>query len=120
MKARAPLVISGDLHAVAAGQIRRSGIHELAKNPVTVVAAGPIGTDPKGWPFTARGTRPQVPNHLELHEHFPAVEQHGFTLLDFFPGGMQLQFFRWDRNTQSIEDIDELGPFHTLDIARPG
>jgi hypothetical protein len=55
-----------------------------------------------------------------MHQHFPPVEQHGFTLLDFFPGRMQLQFFRWDRNTQSVEDIDELCPFHILDVARPG
>ena len=120
MKARAPLMIGGDLHAIAAGQIRRSGVHDLADNPVTTVVAGPIGTDPGGWPSHARGTAPKVPNHLEMREHFTPVEQHGFTLLDFFPGRMQLQFFRWDRSTQSVEDIDELRPFHTLDVARPG
>lgn len=31
----------------------------------------------------------QVPQHLSMHEHFPAVEQHGFALLDFFPGEIQ-------------------------------
>ena len=53
-----------------------------------------------------------------MREHFTAVEQHGFTLLDFYAGRMHLQFFRWDRGTQSVEDIDELRPFRTLDIAR--
>ena len=118
MKSRAPLMIGGDLHAIAAGQIRRSGVHDFSDNPITTVVAGPIGTDPGGWPSHARGTAPKVPNHLEMHEHFTPVEQHGFTLLDFSPGRMQLQFFRWDRNKQSVEDIDELRPFHTLDVAR--
>ena len=83
MKARAPLMVGGDLHAIAAGQIRRSGVHDLADNPVTTVVAGLIGTDPKGWPSHARGTAPKAPTHLEMHEHFTPVEQHGFTLLDF-------------------------------------
>jgi hypothetical protein len=120
MKARAPLMIGGDLHAIAAGRIRRSGLHDFSNNPVTTVVAGPIGTDPEGWPSHSRGTPPRVPNHLEMREHFTAVEQHGFTMLDFYAGRMQLQFFRWDRSTQSVEDIDELRPFHTLDVARPG
>jgi hypothetical protein len=41
-------------------------------------------------------------------------------MLDFYAGRLQLQFYRWDRSTQCVEDIDELRPFHTLDVARLG
>lgn len=81
-KARVPLMISGDLHSIAAAQIRRSGALDLSGNPVTTVVAGPIGTGPQGWPSHARGTAPKVPNHLDMFEHFTPVEQHGFTLLE--------------------------------------
>ncbi len=51
MKARAPLMVGGDLHAVAAGQIRRSGLHDFSKIPsprwspgrsVRIRVAGPL------------------------------------------------------------------------------
>ena len=46
MKGRVPLVISGDLHAIAIGRMRRSGRLDLKDNPVNVVLSGPIGSRP--------------------------------------------------------------------------
>jgi 23S rRNA pseudoU1915 N3-methylase RlmH len=54
---------------------------------------------------------------LVLKEIKP-IEQHGFTLVDFTKDKMVLSFFKWDVNTQSIEDIDTLVPFHIKELPR--
>ena len=46
MKGRVPLVIRGDLHAIAIGRMLRSGSLDLKANPVNVVLSGPIGSRP--------------------------------------------------------------------------
>jgi hypothetical protein len=119
MKGRAPLVISGDLHAIGIGRMLRSGTLDLRANPITTVLAGPIGTRPGGWPSGRRGTGALPPAHLDLMEQVKPIEQHGFTLVDFTPDKMVLRFFKWDRNTQPVEAIDTLGPFHTAELGRP-
>ena len=50
MKGRVPLVVSGDMHAVAIGRMMRSGTLDLKTNPVNAVLSGPIGIRPGGWP----------------------------------------------------------------------
>src|SRR6185312_15721617 len=44
MPGRIPLVISGDLHAIAEGRMQRSGALDFGKNPVVVILSGPLGT----------------------------------------------------------------------------
>jgi hypothetical protein len=119
MKGRTPLVVSGDLHAVAMGQILRCGRLDLKANPITTVLAGPIGTNPGGWPSAARGVGATPPAHLDLREEIKPIEQHGFTLADFLPDRIVLRFFKWDVKTQSPEAIDSLEPFHTAELRRP-
>ena len=51
MKGRVPLVISGDLHAIAVGRMLRSGKLDLRANPINTVLSGPISTSPNGWPL---------------------------------------------------------------------
>jgi hypothetical protein len=48
MRDRVPLIVSGDLHAIAIGRMLRSGKLDLKRNPVNAVLAGPIGTRPGG------------------------------------------------------------------------
>jgi hypothetical protein len=55
MKGRVPLVISGDMHAVAMGRMLRSGTLDLKANPINAVLSGPISTAPFGWPSARRG-----------------------------------------------------------------
>ena len=47
------------------------------------------------------------------------LEQHGFTLVDFTPDKMVLRMFKWDINSQTIEAIDDLQPFHVAELPRP-
>lgn len=119
MKGRVPLVISGDLHAVASGRMLRSGSIDLRANPVNVVLSGPIATREEGWPSGRRGTGALPSAHLDLEESVKPIEQHGFTIVDFAPGKMVLQFFKWDLKTQAVEAIDTLQPFHTAELPRP-
>jgi hypothetical protein len=121
MKGRAPLVISGDLHAIGIGRMLRSGKLDLRNNPITTVLAGPIGcrTTPLGWPSGRRGTGPLPPAHLDLVEEVKPIEQHGFTLVDFTRDKIALRFFKWDYRTQAPDDIDALQPFHSAELVRP-
>jgi hypothetical protein len=117
---RIPLSVSGDLHAIGIGRVKRAGEIDLEANPVVSVLSGPIGTRPTGWPSGIRkiGAHPSL--HLKVDEEVAPIENHGFTIADFTPDKVVLQFFKWDRNTQPLEAIDTLAPFHTTEIPRPG
>ena len=122
MKHRAPLIISGDLHAIAIGRMLRSGVFDLQGNPINVALSGPIGSRPGpiGWPSGRRGTGAMPPAHLDMDEKIKPIEQHGFILADFTPEKITLRFFKWDWKTQAVEAMDTLEPFHTTELARPG
>jgi hypothetical protein len=119
---RAPLVISGDLHAIGIGRMLRSGAIDLRANPVTTVLSGPVGSrpNPLGWPSGRRGTGALPPAHLDMDEQVKPIEQHGFTLVDFTADKMLLRMFKWDWKTQSVDAMDTLEPFHTAELMRPG
>jgi hypothetical protein len=119
MKDRTPFFISGDLHAVGEGIMRRSNDIDLSRNPVVSILAGPIGTGDEGWPSAFRGMRPQIPAGLEFEELYPATEQHGFIILDMRPDRVTIRFFKWDYRTQPAEAIDRLQPFRVTEWKRP-
>jgi len=119
MKGRVPFTISGDLHAVGIGNILRSGKLNLERNPITAVLAGPIGTGPGAWPSSFRGVGSTPPAYLDVQEEVKPIEQHSFTMADFFPDRIVLRFFKWDVKTQSPNAIDTLQPFHTTELGRP-
>jgi len=119
MRGRAPLVISGDLHAVAIGRMLRSGKLDFTANPVTTVLSGPIGTRPGGWPSGRRGTGALPSAHLDMQELVKPIEQHGFTIVDFTADKIAVRFFKWDVNSQPIEAVDALQPFFAAELTRP-
>jgi hypothetical protein len=120
MKGRAPLVISGDMHAIAIGRMLRSGKLDLKGNPVVAALSGPIGTRAQGWPSNGMRATPALPPaHIDLDQQVTPIEEHGFTIVDFTPHKMVLRFFKWDVKTQAVEAIDKLEPFHTAELVRP-
>ena len=121
MRGRVPLIVSGDLHAVALGRMLRSGSLDLAANPVNVLLAGPVGCrpGPLGWPSGRRGTGAKPPAHLDMDEQVKPIEQHAFTVADFTPDKIVLRLFKWDIKTQAVAEIDSLEPFHTAELPRP-
>ena len=121
MRGRIPLSMSGDLHAIAIGKIMRTGNLDLSANPVVSVLTGPVGTRPGGWPSSGIrkiGAQPSL--HLSVNEEVKPIENHGFTIADFTEDKIVLRFFKWDVNTQTVEAIDTLEPFHTAELKRPG
>src|SRR5439155_19845567 len=83
MRERVPLVMSGDLRAIAIGRMLHTGTFDLSSNPVVTVLAGPVGTRPTGWPSGIRKIGAQPSLHLQMDEQVKPIEQHGFTLADF-------------------------------------
>jgi hypothetical protein len=120
MKGRVPLIVSGDMHSIALARMLRTGAHDLRLNPINVALSGTIGTWAGGWPSSGiRGT-PATPSAvLDIDEKVTPIEQHGFTLVDFTPDRMVLRMFKWDINTQPVEAIDTLSPFHVAELVRP-
>jgi hypothetical protein len=119
MNGRIPLVISGDLHAVALGQMQRSGTLDFTRNAINIVLAGPIGTSGSLWPSAFRGVGATPPSHVDMAEEIKPIEQNGFTLADFLPDRIVLRLFKWDNKTP-VESIDTLEPFHTKTLGRAG
>ncbi len=112
---RIPLVVSGDLHAIGAGKMMRCGKDGLT-NPVYTVLSGPIGTGSTGWPSGRRGIAPSVPSHIDLQQEIAPLEQHGFTLADFFADRIDLRFFKWHTGVDPVDAIDSLEPFHRMTL----
>jgi len=120
MRDRSPLIISGDLHALALGKMLRAGSLDLTANPINIALAGPIGTGDNLWPSAFRGVGPATPAHLDMAESLSPLEQHGFTIVDFGRNEISLQMFRWDVKSQTPAEIDSLMPFHSAVIPRGG
>lgn len=114
MSGRIPLTMSGDLHAIGMGTIHGTGNFDISANPVITVLNGPIGTSPTGWPSNARGIGPLPSTVLDFEENVPPVEEHGFTIVDFDKTSIRIKLFKWDVNSQSVDDIDNLLPFEDL------
>lgn len=111
-KNRIPLVISGDLHAIAVGKMTQSGTNDFSNNPINIVLPGSLGTRPTGWPSGRRGTGALPSLHVNLIEKIKPIEQHGFTIVDFTPNEIKIKNFKWNKATQNISEIDSLMPFH--------
>ena len=120
MRDRVPLVVSGDLHAIAMGRMLRCGRLNLEAKPIAAVLSGPIGTRPGGWPSARRGIGATPPTHIDLHGEVAPIEQHGFTVADFRPDSIDLRFFKWDLKTEETDLIDSMEPFHDVRLPRRG
>ncbi|MCY4598323.1 MAG: hypothetical protein OXF27_00160, partial [Acidobacteria bacterium] len=117
---RAPLVVSGDLHAIGMGRIHRAGALNLGARPLTAVLSGPIGTSVRGFPSVVRGVGATPPEHLDMEESVAPIEDHGFTIADFLRDRIVLRQFRWDVDRQPLAAIDNLEAFHTVELPAPG
>ena len=120
MPGRIPLVISGDLHAIAEGRMHRSGTLDFGNNPIVTVLSGPLGTGDMLWPSAFRGVGATPPTHLVMEENLKPLEENGFIIADFTPGAITLKFFRFNYYRQSAEDIDKMEPFRVTELKRPG
>ena len=113
---RAPLVISGDLHAIGVGRMHRAGGVNMGARPVTTVLSGPVGTSVRGFPSVVRGIGASIPAHLEMEESVAPIEDHGFTIVDFLQDRISLRQYKWDVDRQPLEAIDTLEPFYSTEL----
>lgn len=116
---RPAVMCSGDLHASGHARIHASGRLSLADNPVHTILAGPVGTG-TAWPSEMRGTPPMTPGDVELESLTPVIEKNGFTLIDVTPESMRVRLFAWRSGEAPPEAIDNLEPYHDVEVARPG
>lgn len=116
---RPAFVVSGDLHMVGAGRIRRSGDLEATANPVTTLVAGSLGTGDTGWPSVARGTLPKAAHAIQMEELAAATEQNGFTVLDITRERIDVRMFAW-RPPEPAAAIDRLQPYAQFSVGRIG
>jgi hypothetical protein len=112
---RAPLIVSGDLHASAAGRIEKSGSLDLSGNPVHTLCVGTVGSAGPAFPSAFRGTPPQVPSQLVLEQSLQPTEKNGFTLFDVRRDVILVRMFAW-RPPEPLDHIDTLEPFHSFEI----
>jgi hypothetical protein len=113
MPGRIPLVISGDLHAIAEGRMHRSGTLGFSKNPIVTVLSGPLGTGDLLWPSAFRGVGATPPEHLDMEEKLSPLEENGFIIADFTQDSITLRFFRFDYHKQ-----DPASSIHSRHFAR--
>jgi len=119
MPGRIPLIISGDLHAIAEGRMHRSGASDFGSNPIVTVLSGPLGTGDLLWPSAFRGIGASPPTHLTMEENLKPIEENGFIIADFTPEAISLKFFRFNFYRQKPDDIDKLAPFRVTELKRP-
>ena len=119
MPGRIPLIISGDLHAIAEGRMHRSGALDFSGNPIVVVLSGPLGTGDRGWPSAFRGIGATPPVHLQMEENLKPIEENGFILVDFTIDSITIRFFKFNYHQQNASAIDTLEPFRVTELKRP-
>jgi hypothetical protein len=119
MSGRIPLMVSGDLHAIAEGRMMRTGTVDLSKNPVNIVLSGPLGSGDLVWPSAFRGIGAMPSVHLDMQEDLKPLEENGFIIADLTPDKIVLRYFRWNAHRDSVEAIDTLEPFRTTELKRP-
>ena len=119
MKHRNPLVIAGDLHATGVGTMHAAGYRNFDDNPITNILCGPVGTSTQGFPSVVRGVRAAPSQYLNFQEQVPPFEEHGFTIVDFEQDKIVAKLFKWDVNSQPLDTIDTLQPYHTVELDRP-
>jgi hypothetical protein len=117
MKRSIPLFICGDIHSQSAGKIIRSGDLDLSQNPPIVVASGSLGTGRRGFPSGFRGTPALPPNDLNVDVGLDSVEKNGFVIVDLTADKITISFYAW-KPPEPVEAIDDLKPYHVLELER--
>ena len=112
---RAPVVLSGDLHAIGHALLMRSADLDLSANPVHAVLTGTPGCN-AGWASMVRGTAPVPATGLVHETEAEVLEKNGFTILDVTPDAVRIRLFAW--RDEPLERIDRLEPYHSAEIRR--
>jgi hypothetical protein len=105
---RVPLFLQGDIHATGLGTINASNDRDYSENPIVAVLVGTPGSNLPGFPSTFRGVEVQPSLTIDADLDLPALEQNGFTLVDFTRSSISVRPFVWDVRTQDEAAIDRM------------
>ena len=119
MQSSQPLFVCGDMHTQTAGWIERSGELDLTDDPIPSVLTGSMSVDKGGFPSGGlRGIEAQPPTMLTVDEELPSYEKAGFTIIDFTPEKVTVQFFGWKHGEDSLDEMAVLEPHFTFEVVR--
>jgi len=113
---RVPVIIQGDFHASAVGQITRSGDLKLAQ-PIHVVTTGTLGTGDLAFPSSVRSIESAPSELVEMAQTMSPVEKNGFTIIDVTPDKLVFKLFTW-RPPQAVTEIDSMTPALVYEVPR--
>ena len=113
-KYKTPIMISGDLHALASGRIYRNGTNDYSDNPIHAVLSGPLGSSV--FASTFRNIKASAPNAIGLEEDFENIEENGFSIVDFDQRKVQVRMYKYLWNRDELNSIDDLEPFTNIII----
>jgi hypothetical protein len=112
-----PLFVCGDIHTQAAGWIKGSGELSFEDDPIPSLLTGSLSVDKGGFPSGGlRGIEAQPPTMLTVEEELPSYEKAGFTIIDFTPEKITVQFFGWKHGEDSVSDISTLEPHFVFEV----
>jgi hypothetical protein len=114
---RRPVILQGDFHATAAGQMKRVADLDLAKNPVGIVMGGTLGTGDYAFPSSVRKIASSPSELVTMDEVLPATEKNGFSIIDVTPEKMTFRLFMW-RPPEAVAAIDDLQPVLSYEVTR--
>jgi hypothetical protein len=113
---RASVIIQGDFHASAVGQMTRSGDLKLAQ-PVHVVTTGTLGTGDLAFPSSVRSIESTPSELVDMAQTMSPVEKNGFTIIDVTPDKLIFKLFTW-RPPQAVTEIDSMTPALVYEVPR--
>jgi hypothetical protein len=113
---RAPVIIQGDFHASAVGQMTRSGDLKLAQ-PIHLVTTGTLGTGDLAFPSSVRHIESTPSELVDMAQTLSPVEKNGFTIIDVTPDKLVFKLFTW-RPPQAVTDIDSMTPALVYEVPR--
>jgi len=111
-KYKKPIMISGDLHALASGRIYRNGAIDMSDNPIHCFLSGPLANNV--FPSTFRKIKASSPNVIGIEEDFENIEENGFSIVNIDSRNVTVKMFKFLWSRDVLNNIPELQSFRQL------
>lgn len=109
-------MISGDIHALAAERIVRSGDLDLSDRPVTSLLSGPVSSSDGTWPSAARGVQAAVPAWLKAETLVPVTEVNSYTIIEITKDSVGMHLRDCGGYDRSLNETGEVLRSTTINV----
>ncbi len=109
-------MVSGDIHALAAERITRSGDLDLSERPVVSLLSGPVSSSDATWPSSARGIRAAVPTWLKAETLVPVTEVNGYTMIEVTQDSVSMHLRDCGGYDRSLNETGEVLRSTTINV----